>query len=231
MEDEQIQSSSESNAFGPLQELNTPLEWSDWLHANAKGFKGNLTNAGLLMSEFVAGRNYVIDKLNSKNLKGFERPKVVILTDDFAAPSPIGSALGGHASFVKQSFLEEYSLLDMYATTTVTRADGEVAFHGTIPDMFRLAGVEETHHGVFEQIKKDIPSGVNPLSSSIAEYDAKEIEYRALKWQIRYAKEHHLPEHTINRLKERLEAARTIRTDLKNENVHVASVDAPSNED
>ena len=224
MEGEQPQNAHEDgNAFGPSRELTTAQEWQDWLSSNLPDFKGNYENAGLLMASLTIGRNYVIDKLSSRGLKGFEKPKVVILTQDSATSSPIGSALGGHVQFVKRSFIEEYSQLDMSAKASVTRTDGEIAFIGTVPDMFRLAGVEETHHGIFEQINKDIPPGVDPLSSSMAEYDAREVEYRALRWQIRYAQEHNLPQHTIDKLKERLASAKQVRIDLKNAQVKIAS--------
>ena len=108
-----------------------------------------------------------------------------------------------------KSFLETCSKLDMFSVYTVTRADGGVAYKGTIPNLFRLAGVEEFHHSVYEQYKGKQQGG-DPLKESIPEYDAQDNEFRALRWQARHALDG-MDDITIKNLERRITDAREVR--------------------
>lgn len=135
------ESKNEHNAVGHGSEsINfSEDDWESFLGKNLENFSGNRRNAAKLLYEWANGMKYVRDKLSAKGLK-MDTSIPVILVNEKGCPHPIGHTSG--FIFVKKSFLERYSNLDMFAIYTVTRADEEVAFEGTIPNLFRLAGVE-----------------------------------------------------------------------------------------
>lgn len=184
------------------------LQWEEWIKGNVPNFSGNQQNAARLLYESSNGIKYVRDRLKSKGLTSFHTPLLVVLLKGVDANSPIIHSDGFVC--IKQDFLEKYSELTMTDTYAVTRADGHVAYQGTIPNLFRLAGVEESHHEAFEQFKGK-QNVINPLLESIAEYDARENEYRALGWQLRHAQEQGMESMTVEKLKERLLKARAVR--------------------
>lgn len=202
-------SKSEHNAVGRGPETIDFSEddWESFLSENLENFSGNKRNAAKLLHEWANGMKYVRDKLSAKGLR-IEIPTPIVLVREEGCPHPIG-----HIScfvFVKKSFLERCSKLDMSAIHTVTRADGEVAYEGTIPNLLRLAGVEEFHHEVYEQYKGK-QNGDDPLKKSIAEYDADDHEFRALKWQAWHALEVGMDGVTIEKLKSRVADASEVR--------------------
>lgn len=182
-------------------------DWESFLEKNLKDFSGNRKNAAKLLDEWTKGMRYVRNKLSEKGLK-MKDPRICLIDAGGNLPYSIGYTSG--LVFVKISFLEEYSKLDMSAIYTVTRADGEDAYEGTIPNLFRLAGIEEFYHGVYEQYKGE-QQGDDPLKKSIAEYDAADHELRALKWELRHALEEGMDPITIKNLENRIENAYKVR--------------------
>jgi hypothetical protein len=87
-------------------------------------------------------------------------------------------------------------------------------FKGQPKEFFELSGVEETHHQLFGQMK-GVQETKPPSSLSLNEYDAQEIEYRALRWQIQYATDHKMSETTISTLRKRLDKAQEVRLQQK----------------
>lgn len=63
---------------------------------------------------------------------------------------------------------------------------------------------------MYEQYKGK-QQGDDPLKKSISEYDADDHEFKALKWQARYALEVGMEEVTIEKLKSRVADAREVR--------------------
>ncbi len=203
-----------ANTIGPGDELNTAESWSSWLTEFFPTFEGNFETAGLLMASFTEGKKYLLDTLRTRGLTNFVVPAVLLLLQDSATHSPMGSQLDAGCIFVKLSFLQEYSLLDPSVVRTITRADGEHVFTGTMIEFFGLAGVEETHHFIFEQIKNISSPVIDPLQVTVAEYDARENEYRALLWQLRFARKKNMRDSVCIKIRERLEAARIVRSSV-----------------
>lgn len=197
------------NAVGPGEKsLNfTVQQWEQWANSNLEDFFGNKANTSRLLFEATQGMKYVRDKLEGKGLSNLRLPTLVVLVKE-EGPNPIGHTSG--FVFIKKSFLEEYSNLTMNDAYTVTRADGDVAYQGTIPNLFRLAGVEESHHEIFEQCKNK-QNGNDPLLQTIAEYDAKDHEYRALRMQLRHAIESGMQNMTVAKLQDRAAKAQEVR--------------------
>jgi len=202
-----------TNATGPGRELTIQAEWKQWLENTFENFEGNLDNAALLMTAFTQVKSYVFEKLTTRGLKDFQRPHTIILLDDVAIP--VGEVEKGKYVYIAKKYLGEMSQNDMQRETTVTRPEGAIAFQGLIPDLFRLDGVEETHHAAYHQTKTNVEPLLDPISTPMEEYDAREIEYRALKWRVRYAEEQKMPEVTVNLLRKRLEAANTVRANIR----------------
>lgn len=211
MEEQSI--TEEHNAVGSGERsLDFSLEqWETWVNANLESFEGSKNNAARLLYETTTGMKWLNEKLKTKGLSDLKMPTLVVLTKE-EGPHPIGHTSG--FVYIKQSFLEEYSNLSMTDTYTVTRADGEVAYQGMIPSLFRLAGVEECHHEIFEQYKGR-QKGIDSLAQSIAEYDAQNIEYQALRMQLRHALEQNMNSMTITKLEDRIEKAGEIRKQEK----------------
>lgn len=214
MADSELFTPQPFDAMGPSGELHTEGQWKTWLQINIPDFTGNIDQAGTLMACFSQGREYVLREFTRRGLKNISAPHVVILLRESQAVSVIGATNQGRDVYIKRSYLEECSNYDLTSIGNVARkADRTVLYEGTIADMFRLAGVEETHHSVFAQIKPDEVEGIDPATVSVPQYDAREDEYRALKWQIRFAKKRNMPEVTINLLQRRFEAASKLRRD------------------
>lgn len=187
----------------------TEKQWGDFVNDDLESFSGNKENAARLLFQLCKGVRYVRDKLRGKGLKIETVPIPAVLVDEKGVDTPILRVPG--FILVKKSFLEEYSEFDMDAIYTVARADGEVAFEGKIPSLFRLAGVEEFHHEVFGQYKGNVEEPLSPLTQSIADYDSQEHEYKALRWQVRHALETGIDSVTIDKLQNRLLSAKLSR--------------------
>jgi len=98
----------------------------------------------------------------------------------------------------------------MTAIYRLVRVDGRVGYQGTFPERYRLVGVEESHHAIFQQ-RKGTHEQVNPLLEDVATYDAREWEYRALVWQLRHAREQGMTSVTVEGLERRLSEAKRHR--------------------
>lgn len=189
-------------------------EWFVWLSENLESFNGNLANASLLMADFVTGIDYIIETLASRShrIRELPNPDLVITPEIAENLPPIGYNSEDHEIYVAQPFLEMASKLDMERIVTTHAFNGEVGFRGTPPDIFGLAGVEEGYHAIFAQFKDHVHQSLSGDNNSLAQYNAQEDEYRALKWQIRFAREHNMPAETTEILQEQLEQARALRS-------------------
>ena len=90
--------------------------------------------------------------------------------------------------------------------------NGSVLFSGYLPDLVRLGGVEETHHSVFYQLSSRSVASYDQATMTTEVYDAQESEFRALRWQLRYAQYKKMPRRTIDVLRNRIVAARKVRS-------------------
>lgn len=190
-------------------------EWLTWLSENLESFDGSLTNASLLMTHFVEGLNYIIKTLTSRGLRIECLPDLVIPFKIAEHLPPIGYNLDDKEIYVVKTFLELASRLNMEKMETAYTRNNEVGFKGTPPDIFLLAGVEEAYHAVFTQYKDHGHQEDLSGDCSLAEYTAQEDEYRALKWQIRFARDHNMPAETQKILQEELEQSRALRSARK----------------
>ncbi len=190
--------------------------WYDILKTNLPDFRGDFRTASLLMAHLQTAIDELFDKYQKKNLEGIKKPRLNLLRG--TASSPIVTNTRGNAIFVEESFLTDYSKYDPEVKLTIARADGSISFVGLLTHFFELAGVEETHHSLFSQIKGLIKSGVIPDSVTIQAYDSQHHEKRALLAQLAYANRHSFPDETIGLLRKRLSESDSIsKTEQSNE--------------
>ena len=166
--------------IGPDTELTSQTEWKRWLETQLDSFSGNLDNAAELMTALTQGKNYIYDDPATQGLK---RPQTVLLLDNRLSASTI-SEYRGKKILVKKSGLENLSQYAMAAVLPIKNGAGKVIFEGTLPDYFRLVGLEEADHTAFEQTETFVEPGVDPLSVPEDVYDARNIEFRALQKKV-----------------------------------------------
>jgi hypothetical protein len=100
--------------------------------------------------------------------------------------------------------------LDVEQVITDMNGRGEVCFHGTARDLYFPTGVEEGLHDLEQRISGRRAEHDND-NSTLLEHDAKDAEFSALDLQIRVAKNYNMPDHTIDLLRKRYEAAAAYR--------------------
>lgn len=164
---------------------------------------------GRLVVATISGMQWLSRRLFCKRLLYASSPRLFITTKDNKLHSGIAYATDPGVVAMQKSFLKKYADCDHEKIWNLSTDIGEIAFEGFVPDFFYLCGVEECHHAIFSQYKGNQNSSNHSLS--IAKYDADEIEFRALKWQLRAARERIMPLCTVDRLRHRVEEARQIR--------------------
>ena len=193
----------------PIKDLDNLQQWKDRLLSDVE-FKGDVENASILLTSLEKGLNYALADSKTKT-----PITILALADENKSKSFISYNLSpyGKDIFVKKSFLITASNHDPSTNFSFTTSNGEVAFRGSFKNFFELTGVEEGDHSTFENFQNGvIKAGEN---KTVAEYDAQEHEYRALKSQIEYASENMLPEETLVILRKRLVDAQKYRSKEK----------------
>lgn len=189
--------------------------WQNFIESDVDGFDGDIESASRLMSSYQKGRDYIYDRFSPK-FGDFIKPDImVVLDEEKVQGSPFGSINQADKIFVTKSFLEQFSSYKKDSTCKVVRQDGSIAIDATPDQIFELHGIEETHHSLFDAIKKSTNQSVGPNITDLASYDAQEHEYRALRWQIQYAVENNFSEKTLGILKDRLDKAQNVRLQKK----------------
>lgn len=84
------------------------------------------------------------------------------------------------------------------------RGTNTLVFHGRFDDMYRLFGVEEEDHALYEQRFGDHSSIQDPSSVSLEEYEAQPHEYSALQKKLHIAEQKQMPQNTIDFLRHRV---------------------------
>jgi len=171
-------------------------DWKRFIRRNIPDFKGDINSAAKLMFAYQKGSDYIYNKF-SPRFGEFERPDIMILVNESkVGPSPFGAIGESNKIYVKKSFLEMNSDFETNSWSSIKTQNGELCFEGRPKDVFEVTGVEETDHRLFMQIK-GVQKTEPPTSLPLAQYDAQEIEFRALRWQLQYAVENQLPEQSI----------------------------------
>ncbi|HEX9153832.1 MAG TPA: hypothetical protein VF809_03360 [Candidatus Saccharimonadales bacterium] len=173
--------------------------------------------AGEYLAAFGEGVQFVIDKFRSKGVE-IEDPTIALLTrDDIFPGADFMCETTSQMILIRASALEER--FNSYTTGTMLddtigihdyiNGEGNLNFRGTLRDEYRLAGVEETHHWVNAKFRGP---GVPTVGlSSSEEHDATEPEWRALAWQIMYARHVAMPDYSIQSLVDKQTRAREYR--------------------
>lgn len=189
--------------------LNTG-EWAHWIHQQFPEFEWVSHIAAMHIVSILDGMRWMHRKLLQRGLH-YEYPQFCILhKDEQVIENNIGYDPTSNLVHIKKSLLREYAARDPESIKNLVHSDtGESIFTGRVSDFFFLVGVEECHHSIFTWLKGKQESSNHALS--MAEYDAKEIEFRALRWQLRAALEHAMPTYTVDVLRNRIERARKVR--------------------
>lgn len=185
-------------------------DWQSWVTETLPDFKGNVSNAAILLKSTATGAKYIYEKITKRGISA-NSPKMVVLEKVPDNTSAVFHAQGN--IFVGQNLLENMSLEAPNRLMTIDRENGERVLLTTRSDLFGISGVEECHHSMYEELKT-IPkedTGIAPLDASLAGYDAIQHEFRALLQQRAFAVDANLNPHTIDSLDERITNARAVR--------------------
>ena len=206
---------SENIGFSPG-DARTSSQWKESLMAGFKSysFKGNLDTGATLMEAFTEGVTYIEETYRAHG-STLARPEIVIVTkedfisSDFAAHTNLNLVYVDAATLEQRSQYDPQKIINVESNTlppTIT------AFTGTLPDLHRLAGNEEAHHRVVSQVRPEMGKGnMSPNKVTVYEYKAQDIEWHALRWQVRYAREMQMPQRTQDVLRNQLEESKKIR--------------------
>jgi hypothetical protein len=172
-------------------------------------FPGNNENAASLIMAVHEGATFVHNGFSERKIP-IEQPMIGLITEPNILPANVCVDQNTRTIYLKAAFVEHFS--HMHPDTKIQHNTnlGEPYFRGRLSDMFRLFGVEEAHHDVYNQLKGP-HEGIENDSLPLAPYDADEREYQALRWQVRYAKQTGMPEQTRTLLEERLRNAQEVR--------------------
>ena len=205
-------------AFGGIElprELRGELQWINYFKTNVDSFSGNRVNAGRIISALNEGFEYTMGNLYMLDIFVAKQPQIIIAPENYPGKALMFTSGNGSNVFVRMNYLEIMSSLDAEVSEQEIHLDGSVFFEGKLLDMFRLAGVEESHHAVFNQnFSRSGPKYSDSFDINLSEYDSQNEEFFALEWQIRYAKEKRLPVETLNVLVDRYSKAQKIRDSL-----------------
>lgn len=196
----------------PYRDISSIEEWKHWLASNLTYFDSKeVHNAAILIVSYMNGLNYVFSQLKKRGLNGIQLPQIGIVTSG-KFPATAASDSKNKIVLLNKSSLWFSSLCNVEEIFINKTPRDETTFIGSRVDMYGLIGVEEGYHNVFSQIKGELDGEeVPPFKIPLKNYDAKEDEYRALKWQLKYAKAKKMPQVTISTLQQRLDSANTIR--------------------
>jgi hypothetical protein len=187
--------------------------WEVWFGrpSNAEKFNGDIQNAISLLVGLGEGIHYTFDKFKNKMEDTPRLPQFAFVFESKPHIPMVGTSNEGEVVFVRWDFLEARSKRDIHKVEPVHRKN-EVANVASSLDVFRLAGVEEGHHSIFLRVKPESAWGpVADSSMTVAQYNARTIEYLPLIWQIRFAKERNLPPETIAHLEAKYREVRLLR--------------------
>lgn len=200
----------------PGEEIRSARMWRRWISTYFKDFDGDTGVAGQLMSSLCNGSRYLFSKFTREAKLGhLAKPKVGIVTSGNTG-SAIAFSIDDNLILVQESYLEEVSKFNIAAIQTTVKPNGETSMIGTGVNIFGLVGVEETHHSIFRQTNGvDQPPEKDMHTISVAEYDSSQVEYEALRWQLKYAREKRMSRVTIAKLSERLNMAWNLRNRKK----------------
>lgn len=188
---------------------NSEAFWEKMLRGEEVHFSGNVVHAATILSEISRGIQIVTEELQSHGL-AYDGPMLAISVGTDTHGSIAVDNKNGAAVITKQ-FLRELAELNPDETYEIKRADGYVAYRGTVRHYARLLGVEEAHHKAFEQYKGELDQYIDPLSMSGAAYDAQDHEFRALLMQLRVAKKQDFPTMSLDALETRKNNATVAR--------------------
>ena len=204
--------------IGPSQRLYSREEWKSWLN-QPEVIEGNnnIDNAARLMEIHTQVMDEVTQQIIAEGLKNFTPPDTHILINEKKADGALACTDDGRSVLIKKSVLEQISQIEPEGADSITAKNrkGDVLFEGTPADFIRLATVEETDHADFDQNPPAtilIPAEKeDPQSLTLAEYDATDIESRALERQLSYAQQHSMSQHIISHLQARISLKNLIR--------------------
>lgn len=196
--------------------VDKPDFWAAQLESQDKylggfNFKGDIAQASVLMSEFGQGRNFIRDFFKGK--VALEYPDIYIVRKSNADPRAfyhLGDFGGKMGTFVNKGHLEDASKQEIHQDDAIFTSE-EYKFSSNIRTRFYLAGVEETHHAVFDALN---PGHESPARYGMSkeEYHASEDEWQALHFKIKAAKERRIGKTVVDRLCELRDASAEIRT-------------------
>lgn len=190
----------------------TSEEWKKWLSSHSQAFSGDINTASELLSTFGEAARETIDELKTAIKKDIAYPSVAILYSNEDPTRNISYIHTKNMIRFKKSFLEKQSLKHLDDVVAPTSAYNETLFYGSLQSRFQLLGAEEAHHAIYFSMHDEIDSP--PLKGhavSLANYDATNIEFEALVWQIEYAKKHDMPRETIDVIRKRYNSAQAYR--------------------
>lgn len=178
-------------------------DWESFLRSDVSDFDGNVENAAFLLWYFSEGakdtyKENSVDSPLPLILARTANPNTTFLSSD-----EFGLVIG-------LTQLEKDSLID-FREDVIIQVLGETKFIGKVGNYFRLGGAEEAKHHEYRQ--KNGKTGVyeSGTTTTIAEYDARDVEYDALEWQIKYADKKSMGRDTVNVLQKRYDDATAFR--------------------
>lgn len=176
--------------------------WMRWIAQTFPEFKGHLEGAAILMGAFIEGKMFVQNEFQKEG-RDFNSPDLAISRQVSGMAPVVGKIGNSNQMYVDISYLEMCSKYDPETSGSSTGYEDNIVLHkGTIVDFFRLAGVEETHHAIREQIKGE-PINLIDNRDSIA-YQAQDHEYEALEMKVKFAKKKNMRKETIEVLEDLL---------------------------
>lgn len=178
--DELIKTAVETNQW-----VNFDSErWMSFLSLNVPNFKGDYKNAANLLSMFCTEIKSVSQKyLNYKYPTKLDSMPIALLYSPEENHAFYYNRPNNKKICFELAALETLSLMDQQKVYELNDLEDDVeTWTGTIPELVRQMGIEESHHAVYAS-KKVIKRSSRLLSQP--EYDSKQHEFRALLWQIR----------------------------------------------
>lgn len=178
--------------------------WENYVKS-LKDFDGNATNAAVLLWYFAEG---VRDSLKV-NIVDSPLPLAVFKTE---SEFPRFLSSDEHGLILDQKKLEEYSLQD-YADNVEIKNNDEVTYSGKIGNVYRLGGAEESRHHWYRE-KNNLKGKYSQQTAKElgnVGYDATDIEFDGLEYQISYARTKNMGDETIGILESRYSQAKVYR--------------------
>jgi len=188
----------------------TTQEWERALtvtyEAAETPFEGDIARAGVLAQAFGTGVRYVHEVYNARGA-GLTLPSVRL---DVNPEIPGGYTTSAEAIVLGHTMLSLAAQQASEFTNLYRTAGDDVIHDGSIRDYYVLLGAEEGHHYIYSSQREADPTLDNQYVT-LVEYDAVDVEWHALRWQVRAARAMGMPERTQEVLRRRLEAAKQLR--------------------